>query len=319
MMVINLTGLSGDNPLGFFAALGLLRVLDDDASRRGVRRPTIAFAAEGPPTAALHTDLGFERVCEVVVEDARAQADHPALRFAYLDDERVPPDRKGAVRDLKPAPRVARQLLDECATRPRRVSALVAGWFSELSTSNEGDTKPTAFHFTAGNQKFLAIVDQSRKGIDADDVREALAGPWTNTSPLPSLRWDGSGVRQYALRARAPTDEKNVGSVPAANWLAVVAMEFFPVVADRGRLATTAVAGGWKDATFSWPLWSVPATAYASASLLRVDARRWTAAERAALGITRVYAADILRSDQGGYGSFSPASVVLPRDERRRT
>lgn len=312
MTVIELSGLSGDNPLGFFAALGLLRVLDDDASRRGVRRPALAFAAEGPPTAALDTDLGLERVCEVVLEDARAQADNPALRFAYLDDERVSPDRKGAVRDLKPPPRVARELLDECATRPRRVSALVSGWFSELVTDNKGNTKPTALHFTAGQQEFLSMVAELRDGIDADDVHETLFGPWSNASSLPSLSWDASIARYYALRAGDPAKEKR-GSVPAANWLAVVAMEFFPVAADGGRLATTAVAGGWKDATFCWPLWSVPASAFASASLLRVDARRWTAAERAALGVTRVYAADILRSDQGGYGSFSPASVVLPR------
>jgi hypothetical protein len=48
-------------------------------------------------------------------------------------------------------------------------------------------------------------------------------------------------------------------------------------------------------------------------SLLRVGATRWTARERAALGISEVLGAKILRSDQGGYGSFTPSHVELPR------
>lgn len=125
------------------------------------------------------------------------------------------------------------------------------------------------------------------------------------------MSWDASVSRNYALRAGDPSKDKR-GSVPAANWLAVIALEFFPVAERRGRLATTGIVGGWKDSTLYWPLWDVPITSHAAASLLRVDARRWTSAERAALGIFRVHRADILRSDQGGYGSFSPADVVLP-------
>ena len=34
--------------------------------------------------------------------------------------------------------------------------------------------------------------------------------------------------------------------------------------------------------------------------------------EREALGITQVFRSAITRSDQGGYGAFSPADVVLP-------
>ena len=90
------------------------------------------------------------------------------------------------------------------------------------------------------------------------------------------------------------------------------ALEFFPVVEQRGRLATTGVVGGWKDSTFCWPLWRVPITACVVTSVLRADPRRWTSSEREALGIFRVHSSDISRNDQGGYGSFSPADVVLP-------
>ena len=106
--------------------------------------------------------------------------------------------------------------------------------------------------------------------------------------------------------------------MPAANWLAFHALAFFPVNVQRGRLETTCVRGGWKDAVFTWPTWSVPISAPVAASLLRLDAAHWTARERLALGISTVLRAKILRSDQGGYGSFTPAEVVLPRKERKK-
>lgn len=312
-----LTGLDGQNPLGFFAALGLLRVLDDDAIRRSVPRPTLQFATMGEPVPTVSSDLAMDAIISVVLEDARQQGENRALLFAYTTEgERVMAGDSSAVRDLKPRPMLSKALLEECATRTRRESALVAGWFSELVQDNNGNTKPTALHFTAGQQSFLEMVDELRRGITSEDVREALLGPWLNTSRLPSLSWDSSVARNYALRASNPSKEKR-GSVPAANWLGVIAMEFFSVVAYRNKLATTGVRGGWKDSVFTWPLWDRPLTASAVAALLRIELRRLRSAEWAAFGVMRVYEAAILRSDQGGYGSFSPAAVVIPKPKNR--
>jgi hypothetical protein len=312
-----LTGLDGQNPLGFFAALGLLRVLDDDAVRRGVPLPALQFATTGEPVPTVSSDLTLEAIIAVVLEDARQQGGNHALQFAYTTEgKRVMAGDSSAVRDLKPPPSLAKELLEECAPRTRRESALVASWFSELVQDNNGNTKPTSLHFTAGQQSFLEMVDDLRLGITSDDVREALLGPWLNTSRLPSLSWDSSIARNYALRANNPSKEKR-GSVPAANWLGVIAMEFFPVAPRRDKLATTGVKGGWKNSVFTWPLWERPLTASAAAALLRIDLRGMRSAAWAALGVTRVYEAAIQRSDQGGYGSFSPAAVVAPRQKNR--
>jgi len=312
-----LTGLDGQNPLGFFAALGLLRVLDDDAFRRDVSRPRLRFATAGEPVPTVSADLAMDAIVAVVLDDARQQGENHALQLAYTTGgEPIVAGDPSAVRDLKPPPPLAKGLLEACATRTPRESALVAGWFSELVADNNGNTKPTALHFTAGQQSFLAMVEDLRQGITSNDVREALLGPWLNTSRLPSLSWDSSVARNYALRASNPSKEKR-GSVPAANWLGVIAMEFFPVAPQRGKLATTAVKGGWKDSVFTWPLWDRPLTASAAAALLRIDLRRMRSAEWAALGVTRVYEAAIQRSEQGGYGSFSPAAVVTPQRKPR--
>jgi hypothetical protein len=313
MNTIALTGLDAQNPLAFLAALGLLRVLDDDALGRGVVRPRLAFVDDGAPRAHVSSDLSFDEVVATVLADAEAQATSLILSLAYLDDgTRVAASYPDAARDLKPPPVVARQALSEAATADRRTADLAAGFFSELVQDNNGNTKPTGFHFTAGQQSFLRMVDQLREGLTAADVREALLGPWTNTSTLPSLSWDASATRAYALRASNPSGEKR-GSVPAANWLGVMALSALPVSVSRGRLRTTAIKGGWKDSEFTWPLWNSPASFPTIAALLRLDARRWSARERVAMGIALVLSSRIARSDQGGYGSFSPAEVVVPR------
>lgn len=316
MTALVLPGLEAQNPLGFLAALGLLRVLEDEAARVDRERPRLGFVDQGGFVARLLTSHTMAEIVAIVLEDAAAQADNRALQFAYNEEGAlVAPGPKGAIRDLKPRPSGARELLEFAATKDSRSAAQAAAWFSELVKDNNGNTKPTAFHFTAGQQAFLEMVEALRVGLGAEHLREALDGPWLNTSPLPSLSWDASVARMYALRAGNPAKERR-GSVPGANWLAVVGLTFFPVVVHGRRLVTTGMRGGWKDSSFAWPVWSPPAEVTTIASLLRLDATAWTQRERAAYGVETVLRCRILRSDQGGYGSFAPAAVVPPASGR---
>jgi hypothetical protein len=316
MTSVVLAGLEAHNPLGFMAALGLLRVLDHEALRVGREPPRLAFVDEGAFIARLVTSHTLEEIISIVLRDAAAQADNRALQLAYdTEGALVAPSLRDATRDLKPSPEGARELLEYSATADPRTAALAAAWFSELVQDNtKGRTKPTAFHFTAGQQAFLGMVEALRVGLGANHLREALEGPWLNTSQLPSLRWDASVTRLYAFRAKNPSDEKQ-GSVPGANWLAVQGLAFFPVAARGGRLVTTCVTGGWKDSTFTWPVWSPPAEVTSIVSLLRLDAATWTQRERSAYGIESVFRSRIVRSD---YGSFAPAVVIPPATENPR-
>jgi hypothetical protein len=312
MTTLVFEGLEAHNPLGFLAALGLLRVLDDAAATAGLAPPRLGFVQQGAWVASVVSTYSVATIVEIVLRDAAAQADNRALQLSYnAEGELVPPGTPGGIRDLKPAPAGARKLLEESATADRRSAGLASAWFSELVTDNNGKTKPTAFHFTAGQQAFLDMVEELRRGLTAAHISEALQGPWLNTSSLPSLAWDASVTRLYALRAGNPSKERR-GSVPGANWLAVQGLTFFPVVVRHTRLVTTTVSGSWKDSTFVWPVWAATTDASTVASLLRVGMTAWTAEERAALGIATVFSSRILRSDQGGYGSFAPAAVVPP-------
>ena len=191
----------------------------------------------------------------------------------------------------------------------RRSADLAAAFASEIIVDNNGNTKPTAFHFTAGQQTFSKMVTELVNGVEEADFKRALVGPWTRSSKLPSLSWDATATRYYALRATDPSKEKR-GSEPGAEWLAFRALPFYPVAPRGKRLVTPGVEGGWKNATFSWPLWTRPCTLPAIRSLLSYKGLGVTSQrERSMRGIAAVLSSDIKRSDQGGYGSFSPSRV----------
>ena len=214
MIKLKLPGLDGQNPLGFFAALGLLRIVDYHAARCGAATPRLSFLDEGQQVTELSSELSYDDLVALVLEDAGEQSRNRALRLAYNDGgQRLDADAAGARRDLKPPPAIARDFLNELARGDRREADLGAAFFSELVRDNNGNTKPSAFHFTAGQQAFLSMVEELRCGVTSDAMREALLGPWRNAAPLPSLSWDSSVTRLYALRAGNPSKEKR-GSVP---------------------------------------------------------------------------------------------------------
>lgn len=314
---LKLEGLDASNPLAFFAALGLLQVLTDSSAAVEPRCEwRLSWRDEGRWLAVLHGSTDPELVIQRLQADVASWRGELALQLAYDGDgRRLPPWSDEATFDLKPSPDTFRAFADEvasnCTPAQMRSTRLIAAYGSELVTDNNGKLKPTALHFTAGQQTFLGMVRALQQGLTGDDFREALLGPWRNISKLPSLSWNASAPRIYAYRAQNPAGEKR-GSVPASDWLAFMGLRFFPVASKRARLLTTGVKGGWKDSTLLWPVWTSHLSVNAIRSLLTWSGLHDPMAreECSAAGIAARYESRILRSDQGGYGSFSPASVL---------
>lgn len=312
-----LPGLNASNPLAYLAALGLLQVLQDSSAQaEPSKRWRLSWRDEGRWLAVLHGSADAESVIQTLHADVASWRDELALQLAYDDQGgRVSASTEKATFDLKSSPETFRSFADEaadnCVPERLRSAHLIAAYGSELVTDNNGNLKPTALHFTAGQQTFLGMVRGLQQGVTADDFREALLGPWNNVSKLPSLSWNASAPRVYAYRADNPSGEKR-GSVPAADWLAFMGLRFFPVASKRSRLLTPGVKGGWKDSTMRWPVWSPSLSVNAIRSLLTWPGLRDLSARDQCVtaGIAALYESRILRSDQGGYGSFSPASVL---------
>lgn len=293
-----LTGLDGTNPLAFLAALG---VLDAMAARDCDARLSWQYVDTWRPR--------FETSCpdveKLVVwldEDRRTCTQEPAFSLEY----------KGK-RDLKPPPTVFRQfvesLLAHATPTGRKSLDWSAAFATDVAVDNKGNTKPTALHFSAGQQQFLQMVSVLNEGVSADDLREAILGPWQYSRPLPVMGWDATASRDYALRASDPSTDKKLG-VPGADWLAIRGLVFFPTVPRGDRIVTTACGGGWKSGWFQWSLWSVSLTPAVIRSWLAQDIAKVVELERAARGIAAAFRSRIKRSDQGGYGSFEPCSVI---------
>lgn len=314
---LKLEGLDASNPLAYFAALGLLQVLTDSNAAVEPRCEwRLSWHDEGRWLAVLHGSNDPDLVIKRVLDDVGSWRDELALQLAYDGEgKRLPPSADKATFDLKPSPDTFRAFADEaannCTPGKMRSARLIAAYGSELATDNNGKLKPTALHFTAGQQTFLGMARALQQGLRGDDFREALFGPWRNVSKLPSLSWNASAPRIYAYRAHNPSGEKR-GSVPAADWLGFVGLRFFPVTSKRSGLLTTGVEGGWKNSTIRWPVWTSPLTVNAIRSLQSWKGLRDPMARDkwSAVGISGLYESRILRTEQGGYGSFSPASVL---------
>lgn len=321
MSELVLEGLDGKNPLAFLAALGVLAAVADSAKTaaeeprlgwglRGTYRPVLAG---GPDRAGLITLLR---------RDLETFRDDPAIEGLRYEKSPGAP-----AHDLKPRPeRFASYLTGlvdraqgqlgatppEGHARARRSLAFAASFATDVACDNNGNTKPTALHFTAGQQEFLAMVAELIRGVTDADLEEALFGPWRYERPLPVLQWDNTGTRDYALRAGDPSKEKKLG-VPGADWLAFRGLPFVRVAPRGETIFTTGCSGGWKTGMFRWPLWEVPLSRGVVTSLLTSpELLDPSPAKLRARGISMVFDADIRRSDQGGYGSFAPARVAGP-------
>lgn len=299
MKTVRLTGLDASNPLGFLAALGALRIL----SQRGEAR--LSWLDEGRWTAALHLPEDTPDPAALLFEHAQSWKDARELDLQY---DKIEKNKTKRVRDLKPEPARFRAFLATAANTAspadRRLADFAAAYGSDVVQDNNGNTKPTAFHFTAGQQSFLDMVVEITEGLTLEHLTEAIYGPWRREADLPLLRWDVSGERLYALMASNPGTEKARG-VPGADWLAFQALPFFPCFPVGSRLMTTGFVSRDRILSLRWPVWTAPARLDSVRTLLAQPLKH---PEYGSRGVALVFEANVRRSDRG-YATFGAATV----------
>lgn len=303
MAEIDLAALEGTNPLGFLAALGCLAAIERTDPARS---PRLRWTEDVVPHAVLDsTTADCDALIDLLVADVASWEGSLILNWTWegelIEEVKLPPAGLRAWAQ------------DIAATAPtqRRDADLFCGLVAETAVDNNGNAKPTDLHFMAGQQRFLRMARELRENIDKKDLEEALLGPWSNTSALPTFDWDCAAERVWALRAGDPSKEKKLG-VPGANWLAFTALSFVPVLAHDQRAVTAGGAGTWKRGTWSWPLWSAPLTVDTIRSLLIMGGLdRLGPDELRRRGLLSVLRAPIRRTDQGGYGSIGIPEVLV--------
>lgn len=308
---LDLRGLDGSNPLGFLAALGVLRLLD-----RPGHSPRLSWhRAHGGWTARLwlRDPPSEPELAERLAAQLRASAGHPA--FARWDDLSVAPEefRRFADDAARGASRDDREWVDFAASFGCDASRDPAG--------GEVTIQDTAFRTMrgAGHQHFLKTMRHVLNEVSAEQVRVTLFQSWTYGDPLEksTLRWDPNDDVRYALRWRNPSgdpERRKRGSMLGANALAIHSLPLHPTVPDGRRLITTGFARFGRFVTWTWPIWEPPAPLPVVRSLLSLPElqRRPLAAEvRASLarrGVSEIYSSR--RITVGKVRNFTPAEPV---------
>ncbi len=295
-----LTGLDGSSPLGFMAAVGLLRIVHRQAN--SVR---LGFLSDGTFRPVLdRVDLDVARV---VTDDASQGSGTRPWSLQYDKQE-----KRGTkvVADLKAPPDVFTRFLeyavDQWVDGADEASAYAAAFGTSVAVDGKGNTKPTAFHFTAANQQFLGTLEAIRSSITLEWTTCSLFEEHANR-PGANLRWDPAAERNWALMAGNPNDEGTQVNAPL-EWLAFRALPLFPCVPQGTRVITTGVSGRGDSMRFSWPLWSPPASKETVQSLLQMP---WGNGQPEARqrGVFAVCRSPIRRTAQG-FGNFGPAAVL---------
>ena len=258
MHELQLTGISGSKPIGAMAAFGLLRVVANERPFGNVRL-SWRFASDWRPV--LHTEqaICLESLIEFLIDRQPRRTD---ARFLQWND------------DIKCMPEeFLDQLVQVTSEADEEACLFFAAYGCEAITAKSTpDVKPTAFHMTAGQQKFLksarelsALLDpqnhSSRQSVEqqrteiAQSWRETLIGPWTYQDKVHSLGWDPTTEALYALSDRSPS-EVGARSVLGAVWLAFESLPLFPSVPGDEQLLTSGFDREGNNLT--WPVWESP-------------------------------------------------------------
>lgn len=298
-----IVGLDGSNPLGFLAALGLLRVVP------GVK---LGFCEDGAFQAFVEgLDDPTSDIASAIVTDAeRAASKGAAWRLTYT---KAATKKKGPqeVADLKPPPADFRAFLGNCVDSwvagDTEGAAYAAAFATDVAVDGKGNTKPTAFHFTAANQTFLGAVEEVRASVTREWI-EASLFKGNGDRPGSNLRWDPGAERNWALMADNPNEAGTRVDAPQ-EWLAFRGLPLLPSFPCGSRIITTGVVGRSEAMTFSWPLWSSAASLQTIRSVLQIDWKRQSMKDRLLRGVFAICSSSIKRSSQG-FGNFGPSAVT---------
>jgi hypothetical protein len=292
---VDLTGLPIASPIGFMAALGLLRVCAAD---------------HGAPVrlswnvnhARLH-GLDAAELVALLEEHMRGRSRAPEFNFEVASDKgkRVPVEHLRLITpdDFRA---VAAALGDDS-----RALGFLAGFGTDAVITDKWFIGRTRFDFTSGQQRLVGEFRRLGSMLDPDATRPRVGlpdrigralfgGPYEEQS---SLGWDPATLMAHAHQPIAPTDSRTPGQ-PMLIWLAIEGLPLHPVVpAAPGRAYTTGFDRGTR---YVWPQWEAPL------SLNEVTLLRHRPIDSLARlpGVTAVWASTV--TSVGKYGVFRPAA-----------
>ncbi|CAD5374843.1 conserved hypothetical protein [Rubrivivax sp. A210] len=292
---VDLTGLVGSSPIGFMAALGLLRVCVQD---HGV---DLRLNWE-QGHARLH-GLGREELFDLLKRHMKGRAAAPEFNFTVAGDK----GSRGKAMHLRTIlPEDYRTAVAACQGDARALGFL-AGFATDAVVNDKGFIARTKFDFSSGQQRLVdefrslaAMLDPEAKRPRvpfAARVERALMGGAYEEQH--TFGWDPASLMTHAHQASAPTDSATPGQ-PFTVWLAVESLPLHAVLPTGPRRArTTGFAG---TSAYVWPIWAEPLS-LREVMLLRQ--RPVETLDRLG-GVTEIWSSQVI--SVGKYGFLAPAA-----------
>ena len=255
-----LVGLDGSNPLGFLAALGVLRMLDSSWCMRwvptgGTWVPSVTHADQG----RLEQEQFLNDLLGRLVSDI---SEHPVSVLQDLGDGKANERRRLFVSR------------GHQATLSERSSA---DWLSAFACDF---ASPEAINQlqTARRDYFFKNLTEVIRLTTVEHLRRTLFSLWDYADPLhkQSLHLDPSEDRRHAHQWNQPSGDPNrrkSGSMLGANRLAIEAICLFASVPKGDALQTIGFSGTRStDTRWTWPIWDVNCSLLVVRSLLTLPA-----------------------------------------------
>jgi len=148
-------------------------------------------------------------------------------------------------------------------------------WVTALVSENAPDAASQLQ--TVRRDYLLDNVRQVMQQTNADHLERSLFQVWDYGDALAnqSLHWEPSEDRRHAYQWHMPSGDptrKRRGGMLGANRLALEAWPLFPSFPAGERVTTRGFRGNRANNTFfTWPLWNVPLSVDAVASLLALE------------------------------------------------
>jgi hypothetical protein len=258
-----LPGLDGTNPLGFLAALGLLRVLSESRIFGGLG---MSWApAGGTWVPVLHAtgdpSLDENSLLTLLIERLVTDIDdHPAK---LLDE----------FKNASDDPKYRRKVFEDVASGNDRIRM---DWTSSLASDFAPADSINQLQ-TARRDYFYGNVTSVISRTTCEHLRRSIFHPWDYADALDnqSLHLDPSEDRRHAHQWNKPAGDpnrKSRGGMLGANRLALEAIPLFPSFPEAGTLRTVGFTGNRSTNTrWTWPLWSLKISLPLVRSLLSLE------------------------------------------------
>lgn len=246
-----LTGMPVASPIGFMAALGLLRVCAQDHG--------LDVRLSWTDSHALLHGLQADALRELLAGHMRGRSGAPEFNFEVTgeDGKRAPAVH---IRNIPPADyRAAAAAFRGDA----RALGFLAGFGTDAVVNDKGFVTRSRFDFSSARQQLLHEIRLLAADLDpgtkrprvplAQRIERALFGG--AYEDRHTFGWDPATLMTHAHQPAAPTDSATPGQ-PMLVWLAVESLPLHPVLPLGPRMARTTGFSGSR--AYVWPQWREP-------------------------------------------------------------